>query len=497
MQKVTNRITINYNENEQEETEKVVEFSNRLTELFNRMFTENFKIEINVKQFDEMVELVIKKFLSYDEIQDILRDEKFPMIRYIDYIVSELPEDTNIIFDMERTPKIINYILLAAKYYENDTSKITNFLKENNKEEKEKILDWLKDNARYDLYNYLLQSFIDNIKKYDLTVLDNLEEVILTIRTDAFESFCKQTSIEEKTIQLDKLNEKLFDELLNGFLEYIDAPKEWINKYKYLKENKFIKFKYTEGEENGSCYIDPQDMKLKIKVASDGTIKTFIAFIHEFMHYISLKNGLTQISLLELPSIYYETIATDYLISLGYDEEIMNYIMLRRKENNFGIYRSILPILLDLEEYKNNGLITRKKVIESIKKQNDSLKELSLKLSKMPEINKEQMPGFLKEQIPTFLREQQDIYYGKQADRYCDKQIVKFITTSSTVSIGYQYLIDTMVAEKIRDSEKSDKKNKMIDITENTYKYNLLEVMDYFNIDLKKSEDDKPKIKRM
>lgn len=269
-------------------------------------------------------------------------------------------------------------------------------------------------------------------------------------------------------------------------MEYVDAPKEWINKYKYLKENKFIKFKYTEGEENGSCYIDPQDMELKIKVASDGTIKTFIAFIHEFMHYISLKNGLTQISLLELPSIYYETIATDYLISLGYDEEIMNYIMLRRKKNNFGIYRSILPILLDLEEYKNNGLITRKKIIESIKKQNDSLKELSLKLSKISEIDKEQMPDFFKEQ--------QDIDYGKQTDRYCDKQIVKFITTLSTLSMGYQYLIDTKVAEKIRDSEKSDK---MIDITENTYKYNLLEVMDYFNIDLKKSEDDRLKIKRM
>ena len=210
-------------------------------------------------------------------------------------------------------------------------------------------------------------------------------------------------------------------------MEYVDAPKEWINKYKYLKENKFIKFKYTEGEENGSCYIDPQDMELKIKVASDGTIKTFIAFIHEFMHYISLKNGLTQISLLELPSIYYETIATDYLISLGYDEEIMNYIMLRRKKNNFGIYRSILPILLDLEEYKNNGLITRKKIIESIKKQNDSLKKLSLKLSKISEIDKEQMPDFFKEQ--------QDIDYGKQTDRYCDKQIVKFITTLSTLSM--------------------------------------------------------------
>lgn len=99
--------------------------------------------------------------------------------------------------------------------------------------------------------------------------------------------------------------------------------------------------------------------------------------------------------------------------------------------------------------------------------------------------------------MPEFFKEQQDIDYGKQTDRYCDKQIVKFITTLSTVSIGYQYLIDTMVAEKIRDSEKSDKKDKMIDITENTYKYNLLEVMDYFNIDLKKSEDDKPKIKRM
>ena len=379
MQKVTNRITINYNENEQEETEKVVEFSNRLTELFKRMFTENFKIEINVKQFDEMVELVIKKFLSYDEIQDILRDEKFPMIRYIDYIVSELPEDTNIIFDMERTPKIINYILLAAKYYENDASKITKFLKENNKEEKEKILNWLKDNARYDLYNYLMQSFINNLEKYDLVMLDNLEDIVSTIHSAAFESFCVHASLEQKPMQLDKLNEKLFEKLLSGFFEYINAPEEWMNEYKYLKENKFISFKYNENEENGSCYMDPEDMKLKIEVESDGTIKTFISFIHEFMHYISLKNGIAQFSLLELPSIYYETLATDYLISLGYDEDIMNYIMLRRKKNNFGIYRSILPILLDLEEYKNNGLITRKKVIESIKKQIDSLKELSLK----------------------------------------------------------------------------------------------------------------------
>lgn len=488
MQKVTNGITINYNEDEQEEAEKVVEFSNRLTDLFKGMFTNDFEIEINIKQFDDMVELVIKKFLSYDEAQDALRNEKFPMIRYIDYIVSELPDDTNIIFDMERTPKIINYILLAAKYYENDTSKITKFLKENNKEEKEKILNWLKDNARYDLYNYLLQSFINNIEKYDLTVLDNLEDVILTIRTEAFESFCKQTSIEEKQMQLDKLNEELFEKLLNGFFEYINAPKEWMNKYKYLKENKFIKFKYTDDEENGSCYIDPQDMKLKIRVASDGTIKTFIAFIHEFMHYISLKNGIAQFSLLELPSIYYETLATDYLISLGYDEEIMNYIMLRRKKNNFGIYSSILPILLDLEEYKNNGHITREKLIENIKIQNDSLKELGLELSKMPEINKEK--------IPNFWEEQQNIDYGKQADKYCDRQIVKFIATSSTLSMGYQYLIDTMVAEKIRDSEKSDKKEKMVDITENTYKYNLLEVMNYFNIDLKNSEDDKPKTKK-
>ena len=37
----------------------------------------------------------------------------------------------------------------------------------------------------------------------------------------------------------------------------------------------------------------------------------------------------------------------------------------------------------------------------------------------------------------------------------------------------------------------------MIDIIEITYKYNLLEIMDYFNIDLKKSEDDRLKIKRM
>ena len=288
MQKVTNGITINYNEDEQEEAEKVVEFSNRLTDLFKGMFTNDFEIEINIKQFDDMVELVIKKFLSYDETQDALRNEKFPMIRYIDYIVSELPEDTNIIFDMERTPKIINYILLAAKYYENDASKITKFLKENNKEEKEKILNWLKDNARYDLYNYLMQSFINNLEKYDLVMLDNLEDIVSTIHSAAFESFCVHASLEQKPMQLDKLNEKSFEKLLSGFFEYINAPEEWMNEYKYLKENKFISFKYNENEENGSCYMDPEDMKLKIEVESDGTIKTFISFIHEFMILLSL-----------------------------------------------------------------------------------------------------------------------------------------------------------------------------------------------------------------
>lgn len=489
MQKVTNGITINYNEDEQEEAEKVVEFSNRLTDLFKGMFTNDFEIEIDINQFDELVELVIKKFLSYDETQDALRNEKFPMIRYIDYIVSELPEDTNIIFDMERTPKIINYILLAAKYYENDASKITKFLKENNKEEKEKILNWLKDNARYNLYNYLMQSFINNLEKYDLVMLDNLEDIVSTIHSAAFESFCVHASLEQKPMQLDKLNEKLFERLLNGFFEYINAPEEWMNEYKYLKENKFISFKYNEDDENGSCYMDPEDMKLKIEVESDGTIKTFISFIHEFMHYISLKNGIAQFSLLELPSIYYETLATDCLISLGYDENIMNYIILRRKKNNFDIYSSILPILLDLEKYKKYGSITKEEIIEYVKKQRISLEKISSKLSKITEINGEK--------VPTFFANPQNIDYGKEADNYCDKQTVKFIAKASTLSMGYQYLIDTMVAEKIRDSEKSDKKEKMIDITENTYKYNLLEVMNYFNIDLKNSEDDKPKKKNV
>ena len=73
MQKVTNGITINYNEDEQEEAEKVVEFSNRLTDLFKGMFTNDFEIEIDINQFDELVELVIKKFLSYDETKSALR----------------------------------------------------------------------------------------------------------------------------------------------------------------------------------------------------------------------------------------------------------------------------------------------------------------------------------------------------------------------------------------------------------------------------------------
>ena len=123
-----------------------------------------------------------------------------------------------------------------------------------------------------------------------------------------------------------------------------------------MRKNNLISFEYSKEIENGECYFDGTDNNWKIKLISDGTIRTFVTFAHEFMHYVSLsQSDNINFSLLEFPSIYYENIASEFLKNNGYEEGIIDETLNMRNSNSFSLFGSQILQLKDILSFKKNG----------------------------------------------------------------------------------------------------------------------------------------------
>ena len=135
----------------------------------------------------------------------------------------------------------------------------------------------------------------------------------------------------------------------------------------------------------------------------------------------------------DFPSIYYEDIAAEFLVANGYSDDIIKDIIIRRNNGNLFVYNKYLPLLLDINKYKNNGPLSREDI-------------------------------------------------DKKA---CDNKIEKLFSTSQGNLSKYNYLTGTMLANQVLASNRTDKKEKMIDITENLDSYNAIDIMNYFNTEKK------------
>lgn len=430
---------------------------------------------VYVPDFDKFFDVLLKMILENDNIISCLNHPDLLPSLHIQAVCLESIKngDTPFMLDNNLSYDML-WFLIACKYfdYKTEFNELSNFLKYHN--DSERILDWLKETQRFETYNYLLKCVSNYLKEYDLLFLDNIDEIFSKINEKNMEvvlSLLKEKDYDFPKMSLDDLERTFLD-----FLNSIKAPVGWKNLYTELKNKNRILFEESEdGLEHSEVFVDDDGIR-KIRLTTDGTINCFVSFVHEFVHYVSLQGETPPFSLLEFPSIYYERIAANYLISVGYDENIIKQVIRDRNKDNFVIYSSLFGLLLDICIYNKKGQITKDDRIEPLKKSMDIRFETIKKLVGIAEDAGESIENLDFLTMPNY-------NFEEIANEECDENISLFIKSGFLVLNGYQYLVDSLLVDSMLEKENNDTTlDKMRFVTEHLVDFNVEKIINYLEI---------------
>ena len=335
----------------------------------------------------------------------------------------------------------------------------------------EEIYKWLQQTARWDTYNYLLEIITNYFKYFDEDTIKYMYSLCDTWINRSMNDYNQKPVTSQ---QFSKISEHEFDILFHKFLEYINAPSEWANIYNELKNNGLISYKNTAKNKVSKCYLDDNGI-WRISICSENNITRFYDVVHEFIHYIVIKNGYTskQKVVVEFPSIFFEIIAAEFLEENGYSNEITKKIRYDRNSHNYRLIGKYGTLLEEICEYANQGKIDK----------NTKIKIGQMFLEAAKKIDKE---TFKK---PFGVKDQDIIDYLKGSieetvDSTCDIHTTLLLTEGTHIINVYADLLGFYLAEQLLS--KRDKDNtiieKMIGIISNTSKLNINDIITLFGI---------------
>lgn len=458
-----NTIEIKYEDYQIEEVKKCKEFLNNNNFLANEM-NESIDETITVENFYSLVGLVIEKVINKYDIFSLINDEEFLKMIYLNKLINDVLKYDDTIFEKENTfsSDLVNF-LLSTKYRNFNVPEIVKDL--DNKENMEELFSWLKEKARYDSYNLLLDVYATGLEQNDAAFYNNFAYFLKSINEDSDNYRKILRKYGDRMLSLEKLSSAEAENLFDNFLIYINAPTEWKEKYLYLKENELIEFTYDE-EEYKAVYDINAD---KISITSNATTRTFVDFVHEFMHCVVCINNNPPVSVMEFPPIYYEYIAAEFLVSLGYNKDVITDTIIFRNSTNCYAYESTFPMLAEINKYKNNGPISRESIMEEIRQNSFS-----------SDIRITEAMGLL-----VLVEKINPFDYERNADTTCDEKTAAFLAKGEEFLKGYSYLVGNVLASRVLTSDVANKRDKMIDITRNLDSYTAIDIIDYFNTDNK------------
>lgn len=451
------------------------DYSGKIISLCTPVLSKSDNI-VYISDFDKFFDDLLKMLLKNNNVISSLDHPDLLPALYTQLLVKKAIQngDTVVMLDNNISDDIL-WFMIACKFFDYKTkfNELSSFLKYRN--DSEYIFDWLKETQRFRTYNYLLEITSNYLKEYDLPFFDNIDEIVSKMNE---KSIALAPSLpEESDYNLSKMSLENFEKIFFDFLNSIRAPEQWKNLYTKLENEKRILFEESiDGLEHSEVFEDVDGIR-KIRVTTDGTIKCFVSFVHEFMHYVSLQGEMPPFSLLEFPPIYYEKIAANYLISIGYDENIIKQVVRDRNQNNLDIYGSLFGILLDICIYNKKGPITRDDKIEPVKKSMEIISKTIKNLVKICEEVGEPIeePDFLT--MPNY-------NFEEAANEDCDEAISRFIKNGLLVLNGYQYLTDSYLADSILEKQDDDTiMDKMVFVTEHLADFNIEKIISYLEID--------------
>lgn len=432
---------------------------------------------IYISDFDETFYETVNKVFNNENNKGLLENPELLPAFYIETLIRKNAKKQRSL--VQPNPNITDemlYSIIAYIYFAKTSTfdNFVNYLKE--KEETDKILNWLQTETRFDAYNYLLKTTIDYLKQNDFEFLENISGITNMMLTQLFKNIIAQES--EIEIELPAITNKDLDNLFNEFLIYINAPKSWKQIYEELKVNGRISFeKQVDNLDRSMCYRDENDI-LRIIVSTDGTIKSLCSFVHEFMHYIPMQDSTAsiQFSISEFPSIFFEKIAAQFLKDKGYSQDIVKKVIRDRNKNNIEIYMKISSLFNDLSSFIHGGPITKNKKVLLWEDNFKAIINTRENITQLIEENEEKVDmSFL--EFPKI-----DISEG--VDKECDSLIYSFIQNGLLIISGYQYLLDTYLSDEVLKKSKDDASiiSRMINITSNLAEMSLKDIINEFNV---------------
>lgn len=434
-----------------------------------------------IEDFDKFFYDVTKKLYDNNKIKKEYGNVDILVILYIETLIRKDSGNDNLLIAPNNglTDETL-YAMIAYKYFMENASfdDFVEYLKY--RKDTDKILEWLRDKVRFDAYNYLLGVIINNLKNYNFDFLENISEVVNIMLNQVLTDISNPDN--ETVDKLPLTTQDKINELFLEFLQYINAPDDWKKLYEKLKENNLIIFEEQTGEfEYSKSFID-EDEILKICICTDGTIKSFCSLVHEFIHYISMNVddlNIEQISILEFPSIFFEKLSLQFLRNKGYSNGVINKITEQRIDNNSEIYTNLASLFYDISRYINHGPITKEDRVNFWSKQYEILENTKKKLIDMYLENGNE----LSEEDMDFL-ESTDIDLESAVLEECDILTISFLQNGLLVIDGYQYLLDTFLAEEVLKKANDNKLyiEDMIYVTEELNDLGLYEILDIFDI---------------
>ena len=473
-------IELVFSENQQQFIDKIKMIIQNNYGLILSCLGENKTIDISQDEsnFNDTFHYIVKEVFNNDSNKQAFSDKDFLSALHVEALIRRKKFFNTTI--VEQNPNMSDELLsslIAYKYFEvNGTfDDFVEYLKERNNEEK--IFQWLQSASRWDTYNYLL-SITSNFFKTDDEEFFKQMNYITSIWFNRVIDNIQFRDDSNKDYQ--KISEKEFDSLFYEFLGYINAPVEWINIYNKLKEKGLIIIEKGNKPDNSMCFLD-NDGITKILIGNGDNLRDFCIFVHEFIHYVSRQNGclsIEKIAISEFPSIFFEKISAEFLEEKGYSSEIVNQIINDRDSNNYSLITSMQPLFIDLIRYINYGEINKNFKMSFYKNQIESINRVRRKLLKIITDAGEQIKD------PSAFKEIK-VDIEKDVDEDCDSMIDSFIKEGLLVINGYQYLLDSYLVEQVLNKRNNDNTivEKMINVTNNLGMISVKDILSLFGIE--------------
>lgn len=435
---------------------------------------------VYLSNFDDFFYSISDKIFNDENTKKALSDVEILPAFYIESLVRK--DAGNQMSLVQPNPDVDDemfYSLIAYKYYEaNGTfNDFVEYLKK--KDNLDTILNWLRTNTRFQAYNYLLETTINFLKENDFDFLEQIGDITDRMLNQTLESI-KQKQNKEK-IELPQVSMQEFDNLFYQFLQYINAPESWKIMYEELKSSSRLTFEnMVDGIDNSMCYKDDNDV-LRVLVSTDGTIKSFCSFVHEFSHYVSMQDDVkfSQFSIREFPSIFFENLSAKFLKSKGYSNNVIDRVINDRQENNVSIYMELSSLFTDVLRFVNHGPISKNDKVQFWENQFKSIIEVRKNIAKMCADAGQPITDI----DPSFY-EMPNIDIESEIDKECDSLIDSFIKNGLSIINGYQYLLDTFLATEVLKKSSTDSTiiPKMIQTTNELSNMNLQSILTTFDL---------------